>query len=171
MEIWKDIDMDYEVSSEGRIKSKPRFSTQPYNGKTRTHHLKGKFLTQQPSRKGQYLRVKLHNRYVSVSHLVATAFIPNPNGYITVHHKDHNPFNNSVENLEWIDNDEHNKLHRQEQVKTVYQYTLDGELVAVWESATVAAKQLGLNQSHISSCCLGKRKKHGGFIWSFIPLV
>lgn len=36
-----------------------------------------------------------------VHRLVAQAFIPNPNNYKEIHHKDNNPQNNSVENLRW----------------------------------------------------------------------
>lgn len=65
--------------------------------------------------------------------------------------------------------------------KTVYQYTLDGQLVAVWESAKEAARQLGFTQSNISACCNGgyfdKRKnkwinytQYKGYKWSYIPL-
>lgn len=65
--------------------------------------------------------------------------------------------------------------------KTVYQYTLDGKLVAVWKSAKEAARQLGLTQSNISACCNGgffhktrnkwvNRKQYNGYIWSYVPL-
>lgn len=37
----------------------------------------------------------------SVHKLVALAFIPNPNCYPIINHKDTNPFNNEVSNLEW----------------------------------------------------------------------
>lgn len=63
--------------------------------------------------------------------------------------------------------------------KTVYQYTLDGKLVAVWKSARKAAKQLGFSQGNISNCCNGgfyrkgiwvNRKQYNGYIWSYVPL-
>lgn len=51
-----------------------------------------------------------------VHRLVATAFIPNPNNYPIINHKDVNPLNNSVNNLEWcsfkyncVYNDAHKK--------------------------------------------------------------
>lgn len=54
---------------------------------------------------GGYLRVNLfkngkcHHEYVH--RLVAVTFIPNPNGFKIINHKDANPANNQVGNLEW----------------------------------------------------------------------
>lgn len=53
-----------------------------------------------------YARVTLYiegqGRYRQQVHkLVAQAFIPNPNNYPCINHKDENPLNNTVENLEW----------------------------------------------------------------------
>lgn len=36
-----------------------------------------------------------------IHRLVAEAFIPNPNNYPIINHKDENPQNNCVDNLEW----------------------------------------------------------------------
>lgn len=90
MEEWKvieDSDGNYFVSSEGRIKGPRKM-------------LKGK-----PDKDG-YLeyafmgadRVKKWRRG---HRLVALAFIPNPDNLPIVNHKDENPANNKVSNLEW----------------------------------------------------------------------
>ena len=44
--------------------------------------------------------------------LVAMAFIPNPNNYDTINHKDFNTQNNCVENLEWCTQKYNNKYSR-----------------------------------------------------------
>ena len=57
--------------------------------------------------------------------------------------------------------------------KTVFQYTLENELVAVWESGTVAAKELGFTQGCIASACRNEyygTNIYKGYKWSYEPL-
>ena len=61
------------------------------------------------------------------------------------------------------------KLEGKEKSKPVYQYTLDGELVKVWESTLECGKN-GFTQSNISACCRGKRKSANGYRWTYAPL-
>lgn len=168
MEVWKDIDDSYEVSSYGRIRSKDRKITRPYRNGFRTMRRKGVIKKLVESCDG-YLRVKLYGKYVSVSHLVAKAFISNPNGYTVVHHKDHNHQNNHVENLEWATKEEHDKLHAVEKTQKVYQYNMNGRLIHIYESQQACVKD-GFNQGHVSDCCLGKRHTHKGYIWKYNPM-
>lgn len=56
----------------------------------------------------KYLDIKLIKNGITkhfyVHRLVAEHFIPNPNNLPQVNHKDKNPANNTVDNLEWCDN-------------------------------------------------------------------
>ena len=47
--------------------------------------------------------------------------------------------------------------------KKVSQYTLDGKFIKTFDSIIDAKNKTGIY--HISSCCVGKRKQAGGFIW------
>lgn len=84
---------DYEVTTSGQI----------INKKT-GHILKG-----QPNAKG-YLRVSISKKLIFVHRLVAEKYIPNPDNLPQVNHKDGNKLNNSVENLEWVSNQQ-NREH------------------------------------------------------------
>ena len=97
-EIWKDVkgyEGLYQVSNLGNVKSIR------------------KNIIKKPSRlpKG-YLQMRLSkngkNKYISIHRLVAQAFIPNINNYPCVNHKDCNPQNNKVNNLEWCTYKENN---------------------------------------------------------------
>lgn len=69
--------------------------------------LKEKYLKPTVKPKG-YLDVKLIKngikKHFYIHRLVAEHFIPNPNNLPQVNHKDKNPSNNNVNNLEWCDN-------------------------------------------------------------------
>ena len=84
---------DYEITRDGKVINK-----------TNNHILKP-----QPNGKG-YLRVSIGGKLEFVHRLVATKYIPNPEGKEQVNHKDGNKLNNSVENLEWVTNQE-NRNH------------------------------------------------------------
>lgn len=61
------------------------------------------------------------------------------------------------------------KLGALERARPVYQYTLDGYLVKIWDSANECGRN-GFTQSSVTQCCNGNRKKHKGHIWSYFPL-
>jgi len=93
MEEWKSLDFlgysNYQISTYGRIKSR------------------GLLRKISPDRDG-YPIVMLYSynrgKNFKVHRLVALAFISNPNDLPKVHHKDEDPSNPHVDNLEWTTN-------------------------------------------------------------------
>ena len=51
--------------------------------------------------------------------------------------------------------------------KPILQFSKNGELIAEYSSLTEASRQTGCSAPHICSCCKGKRKSAGGFIWRY----
>lgn len=111
--------------------------------------------------------------------VLAEAFIPNPDNLPQVNHKDENPENNNIGNLEWCTaKDNSNYGTRNERIsekmtngklsKKVAQYTLDGKLVKIWPSVMEIVRQLGYSQGNISMCCIGKRPTAYGYVWKYI---
>jgi hypothetical protein len=97
MEIWKEIEgfnNQYLVSNTGKIKSIGNdFSRKEKELKTYTNG------ATQHKRVGLRKDGKLTKH--AVHRLVAKAFLPNPDNLPFVNHKDNNPCNNNVDNLEW----------------------------------------------------------------------
>lgn len=176
MEIWRDIEGYegvFQVSNEGRIKSVERVVEDIFNGKKRIRPIKERILILYENSNG-HLRAELHynnkRERLLVHQIVAKAFIPNPNNYEIVHHIDHNPQNNVVENLIWMSDEEHRAMHAVQSLsKKVYQYTLEGELVKIWDSLSDVGRN-GFSYYQVWKCCNGKAEQHKGFRWSYIPL-
>lgn len=177
MEEWKDIqgyEGIYQVSNYGRVRSLERDVIKSFSGREYIAHLKEAIKTP------HILMINGNKRLMcglwkenkgaelQVSHLVAEAFVPNPNGYTVVHHIDHDSTNNRAENLIWISDEEHRALHGNERKKQVYQYTLDDKLVKIWSSIIDASKELGFDGANISKCCSPKYKSYKtykGYKW------
>ena len=79
---------------------------------------------------------------------------------------------NRLENLEWatakentrhaFDTGLHNANHFK---KKVLMLTLDDKPLLWFDSLTEASKATNTNLSSISNCCVGSRKKAGGYKW------
>ena len=160
-EIWKPIkgyDGNYYVSNYGRVKS--------------TYHASEKFLTPINSGKG-YLQVTLFKNHKSkkflVHRLVAEYFVENPNGLYFVNHKDENKSNNHFLNLEWCDVAYNNAYGtRMQKVRKKVQQSLNGVVIATYNSMTEAGNAVGKKSGAISRCCNGIYKTCGGYEWTLV---
>lgn len=196
VEIWKDIpgyEGYYQVSSMGRVKSLPR---KVYN-RGGFHISKEKILKQQ-LRKDKYFNVHLLKEGVEkiffVHRLVALAFLSNPNHLPDINHKDENPSNNCVDNLEWctekynmnygtaierrkasfVRNDSFKKANATKvrnnsrgAEKPVEGVTKDGSISVSYNSICEAARDTGISKGNIGECCRGIRLSAGGYYWNY----
>lgn len=62
------------------------------------------------------------------------------------------------------------KKIREASIKKVYQYSINGDFIKVWDSVIDAARELNISSSAIANNCRGLSKKSNGFIWSYIEL-
>lgn len=114
MEIWKDIpeyEGIYEVSISGAVRTvKGKKTESIFHGE---RVWKQRILKLKTDKKG-YKRVMLYkgkkSKQYLVHRLVAMAFIPKVKGKNYINHKDGNPSNNHVVNLEWCNHRE-NLIH------------------------------------------------------------
>lgn len=164
MELWKNIKeaSNYEVSNFGNVRNK-----------TTKYILKGRMS------KSGYLMVslkidntqKFQNRYIH--RLVAQEWIDNPEEKREVNHKDGNKINNNISNLEWVTSSE-NQRHRHSiginktSNRRIGKFTVDGELIAEYDSIIKAANLEGHPRVSIDNVLRGARHSLKGYIWKYL---
>ena len=63
--------------------------------------------------------------------------------------------------------EEHKKVLSKALSKKILQFTKSGEFIREWPSAIEASRQLVISQGNICSCCNGKYKSAGGYVWKY----
>jgi hypothetical protein len=133
-----------------------------------------------------YLYVDLYNNGISkrfyIHRLVAEAFIPNTENKPYINHKDGNPQNNCVDNLEWctpLENVTHasNVLgvmkgyenHCEKQKRAVIQINrFTKDKVAQFHSISEASKKTGIPTSGIVNVLKGRQTYTKDFVWCYV---
>ena len=101
---------------------------------------------------------------VRVHRLVAKAFIPNPSSLPMINHKDENPSNNIVSNLEWCSNKYNSKYSSYKKHKMVKCV----ELNKIYSSIQEAAKVFSTTESNISLAANKYNKTACGYTWEVV---
>lgn len=154
MEIWKIYKNNIEVSNYGNIK---------INNKIKKIY----------KDKDGYCIVSINSKPYKVHRLVAETFLENKFNKKEVNHIDMNKENNNVENLEWcthLENMQHafkNKDIASTRNKKVVQYSLNHEVIKIWNSIKEATNELNIPTGNISKCCQGKINRTGIYKWSY----
>jgi hypothetical protein len=169
----------YEIHSSGQVWSIKRFDSQNklWGGRfLKLHDNNSGYKKVILTKKGKQKKLYIHR-------LVAQSFIPNPDNLPCVNHKDGNPANNDISNLEWCSYSENikhsfdflgrkgvmtNKFGKDHnRSKTYLQLDINGNLIKEWYSSYEIQRELGILQQNISKVCKGQRKSAGGFIWQY----
>ena len=170
----EDTEEDTEEDAEQGERTSHRFTGKPQvSSFGRFTSSFGVIYTPKPTKSG-YIEVKINGKHHQIHRLIAIAFgLPKEDDQDTVNHKDKNPSNNRLENLEWANMSEQvnhsyatNKnrgSHVQRTSKPVEGRELGTEAWVSYASSAEAARKLGVNKGHISACCNGKQKKTGNY--------
>ncbi len=110
-----------------------------------------------------YPTVRIFGRNYSVSRLVATNFLYQPEGTTDVHHKDGNKQNNRFTNLVWLTHAQHMAIHHGKAVVMLDINTR--KLIDTFPSAKAAADKMNIPVTSIRSCTNHTTQTSHGFIW------
>ena len=159
------------IDTEGRVVNKNKML---YKIPTSNNAGKG-YLYVDLYKNGERKRFYIHR-------LVAKTFIPNPENKPFINHKDGNPRNNNVDNLEWctpIENVEHaskvlgvmsayNNANgkRKKKIKMVERFS--GKIISVFDSIREAERITGIKSSNIVAQLKGRQKYTKDCVWCYV---
>lgn len=128
-----------------------------------------------------YVKYNVYGKIVSLHRILGMTFPDlvewtenakgKPFDEIFINHKDENPSNNSLDNLQWCTPKENcnwgtrSKRLCEKNGRRVRQYDRLGEFVAEYPSSNEAHRRTNIDQSSIAACCRGKQHSVGGYIW------
>lgn len=132
-------------------------------------HYKGHMLKQWKDRDGYlFVNFRVNGKLINlkVHRVVASCFLPNPDGLPEVNHIDCNRTNNNVDNLEWCTG-EYNVAYREKYGTAlnhpVFAVNLRTSNIQYFESQNEAARQLGVDRRHVNHVLKGRYKQTSGY--------
>lgn len=174
LELWKDIsgwEGVYQISTLGRIKSLDRKIIRTTKYTQNEISITEKILATNKNN-CDYLWIRLCDtkrgaiRYF-VHHLVAQAFISNPDGKRYVNHLDGDKNNNSVDNLEWCTAKENIRHYRKNQKLFAVIDLTTNNTIGVFQFLIDASEACGVNVGSISQVLRGVCKTAGKKKYTF----
>lgn len=168
----------YAVTNDGRVWSHPKRTTVGSNGGMREDG--GRWLNIiRVTKRTAHMRAYLHRdgkaAGMLVHRAVAMAYLPNPESLPHINHKDGDPTNNRVENLEWCDastNARHaianglTKMPSQSGAKNSQSKLTESDVRRIriehsaGKSCAAIARQFGVNPKTVNDIVRGKRWAH-----------
>ena len=146
----------YEVSNMGKVRCTN------YNRKGITKVLKSKLNGKGYPQVWLCVNGKRHTLFVH--RLVASHFVPNPNNFPQVNHKNEDKLDNRAENLEWCTCKYNNEYSRGVKIS---QFSLSGEFLSDFNSFEAIHSKYGFTYRSIRDCCIGLKENFGGYIWRY----
>lgn len=168
IEEWRDVpgyEGLYQISNLGIVRNRLGHVISPSKNKCRW----------------KYLQVGLCKngirKYFRVHRLVWSAFNGSIPDKMEVNHVDQNPENNRLDNLNILTHAENLRWgdgvqkRAEKNCKKVYQYTVSGGLVHVWESLKSIGEKTEWNSGTIANYIrMNKTENSTGFVWSYVEL-
>lgn len=122
---------DYTVRTDGTVYNKYRKQLRQYEKK--------KYM-------GIYLYKNKKRYYKTIHRIVAETFIPNPQHLPEINHKDENPGNNNIENLEWCDriyNANYGTLKQRQRERGLFHNPFQGKHHTLKTKEKIRKKKIG----------------------------